>query len=161
MNVSSTFEANAKTTKVVKPRLGTFDNPAELAQTTTVLSPAFGKHRLDAALAKPLTMWLGVIASVCVDDFWLLKRSAAHAANGRDRVDERQQLGDVVAIRPGQDCADWDAICIDEDVVLGTWSRAIRGVRASFSPAQRLAPTMNRRLLVRNRVRGLAKLRQQ
>lgn len=25
--------------------------------------------------------------------------------------------------------------CIDEDVMLGTWSRAIRGVRTSFSPA--------------------------
>lgn len=135
MNVGSTFEAYAKTTKVVKPRVSTFDNPAEFAQATAVFCPALGEHRFDAALAKPLTMRLGVVATVCVDDFGLLKRATAHAANWRDRVDERQQLGDVVAVRPGQDCADGDAICVDEDVMLGTWSRAIRGVRTSFSPA--------------------------
>ncbi|VVE54379.1 hypothetical protein PSP20601_04904 [Pandoraea sputorum] len=137
MNVSPTFEANAKTAKVVKPRMSTLDNPAEFAQATAVFCPAPGEHRFDAALAKPLTMRLGIVATVCVDDFGLQKRLAAHAANGWDRVDERQQLGDVVAVRAGQHCADGDAICIDEDVMLGTWSRAIRGVRARFLPASR------------------------
>jgi hypothetical protein len=45
------------------------------------------------------------------------------------------KLGDIIAVRAGQDCADGNAIGIDKDMVLGTWSRAIRGVRASFSPA--------------------------
>lgn len=135
MNVSPTFEANAKTAKVVKPRMSTFDNPAEFAQATAVFCPAPGEHRFDAALAKPLTMRLGIIATVCEDDFGLQKRSAAHAANGWDRGDERQQLGEVGVVRAGQDCADGDAICIDEDVMLGTGSRAIRGVGARFSPA--------------------------
>ncbi len=101
MNVSPTFEANAKTTEVVKPRMSTFDNPAEFAQTTAVFCPASGEHWLDTTLAKPLTMRLGVVATVGVDDFWLLKRTTAHAANWWDRVDERQQLGDVVAVRTG------------------------------------------------------------
>lgn len=135
MNVSPTLEANTKTTEVVKPRMSTFDNPAEFAQTTAVFCPAPGDHRFDTALAEPLTMRLGVVATVCVDDFRLLKRPAAHAANWRDRINERQQLGDVVAVRAGQDCADGDAIRIDEDVMLGTRSRTIRGVRTSFSPA--------------------------
>ncbi|VVE59319.1 hypothetical protein PSP20601_05504 [Pandoraea sputorum] len=135
MDDGPTFEANAKTAKVVKPRMSTLDNPAEFAQATAVFCPAPGEHRFDAALAKPLTMRLGIVATVCVDDFGLQKRLAAHAANGWDRVDERQQLGDVVAVRAGQHCADGDAICIDEDVMLGTWSRAIRGVRARFLPA--------------------------
>ena len=80
-------------------------------------------------------MRLGVIASICVDDFGLAKQSAAYAAKWRDRVDERQQLGNVVAIRANQDGTDGDAIGVDEDVMLRTWSRAIGGVRASFSPA--------------------------
>jgi len=40
MNVSPTFEANAKTTEIVKPRMSAFDNPAEFSQ-TTVLSGAW------------------------------------------------------------------------------------------------------------------------
>jgi hypothetical protein len=53
MNVSPTFEANAKTTEVVKPRMSTFDNPAEFAQTAAVFGPALGDYRFDAALARP------------------------------------------------------------------------------------------------------------
>jgi hypothetical protein len=135
VNVGPTFEANAKTTEVVKPRMSTFDNPAEFAQTTAVFCPALGDHRLDAALAKFLAMRLGVIATVCVNDLGLLKRPATYAANRWNGVKQWQQLGDVVAIRASEDRADRNAIGVYEDVVLGTWSRAIRGVRTSFSPA--------------------------
>ena len=134
MNVGPTLKANAKTTKVVQPCVSTLDHPAEFAQSAAVFCAAPGNYRFDAALGKRLTMRLRVVATVCADDFGLLKRSTARAANGWDRVNERQQLGNVVAIRPGQDCSDADAIGIDEDVVLGTGSRAICGVRASFSP---------------------------
>ena len=135
MNVGPTFEANAKTTKVVEPRMSTFDHPAEFSQATAVLCAAPGDHRLDAAFAKFLAMWLGVVATIGVNDSGFLKRSATHAANRRDRVDKRQQLRDIVAVGASQDRGDGDAVCVDEDVVLGTGSRAIRGVRASFSPA--------------------------
>lgn len=123
MNVSSTFEANAKTTEVVKSRRSTFDNPAEFAQSTAMFCAALGDYWFDAALTQPLTMRFGVVAAVGV------RRESA------EWHDERQQLADVVAVRAGQDCTDGDAIRIDEDVMLGTGSRAIRGVRASFSPA--------------------------
>jgi hypothetical protein len=135
VNVGPTLKANAKTTKVVEPCVSTLDHPAEFAQSAAVFSATPGDHRFDAALAKPLTMRLRVVATICVDDLRLLKRSAARATNGWNRVNERQQLGNVVAIRAGQDCTDGDAIGVDEDVMLGTWSRAICGVRASFSPA--------------------------
>lgn len=135
MNVGPTFETNAKTTEVVKPSMGTFDHPAEFSQATAVFCPALGNHRLDAAITKFLAMRLGVIATVGVDDFRFLKRPAAHAADRWNGVYQGQQLGDVVTIRAGQDHADGNAIGVYEDVMLGTWSRAIRGVRARFSPA--------------------------
>jgi hypothetical protein len=68
VKVGPMFEVNAKSTKVVKPRMSAFDNPPEFAQTTAVVCPALGNHRLDAALAKFLAMRLGVVATVCVDD---------------------------------------------------------------------------------------------
>jgi hypothetical protein len=135
MNVGSTLKANAKTPKIVQACVSTLDHPAEFAESAAVFRAALGDHRFDTARTKPLTMRLGIIATICVEDFGLAKRSAAYTANWRDRVDERQQLGNVVAIRASQDGTDGDAIGVDEDVMLRTWSRAIGGIRASFSPA--------------------------
>lgn len=135
MNVGPTLKANAKTTEIMEPGVGTLDHPAKFSKTTTVLGAALRNHRLDAPITKSLAMRFGVVAAIGVDDFGLLKRSAARTANRRNGIDERQQLSDVVAVRACQDCTDGDAICIDEDVMLRTGSRAIRGVRASFSPA--------------------------
>jgi hypothetical protein len=135
VNVSSTIETYAKTTEVVEPRVSPFNDPAEFSQTTAMFSTAPCDHRFDAAFAQSLTMRIGIVTTIGIDDFGSLKWSAARAADRGNRVDERQQLGDVVAVRAGQDGADGNAIGVYEDVVLGTGSRAIRGVRASFSPA--------------------------
>lgn len=135
MNVSTPFEADTKTTEVMKPGMSSFDNPAEFAQATAMFGAASGNHWLDAALAKLLTMRIGVIAPVSIDDLRLLYGPTTYSADRRNGIDERQQLGNVIMVRSGQDCADRDAIGVYEDVVLGTWSPAIRGVRTSFSPA--------------------------
>jgi hypothetical protein len=111
-----------------------FNHPAKFAKTVTVFGAAFCDHWLDAAFAKLLAMQLGIVAAIDIDDFGRLKRSTACTANRWNRVDKRQQLSDVVAVRAGQDCADRNAIGVYEDVVLGTGSRAIRGVRTRFSP---------------------------
>lgn len=135
MNVGAPLKANAKTTKVVEPCASTLDDPAKFAEATAVLGPALCDHRLDAAFAKFPAMWFGVVAAIGVNDVGLLRWPATYTANRRNGIDERQQLGEVVAVRAGQDGTDGDGICIDEDVMFGTGSRAIRGIRASFSPA--------------------------
>ena len=78
---------------------------------------------------------LPVVAAISVDDFGRAKRSTARAANRRNRVNQRQQLSDVVAVCARQGHADRHPVGIYEDVMFGTRSRAIRGVRPSFSPA--------------------------
>ena len=112
-----------------------FDHPAKLSETTAMLGAAPCDHGLDAGFAKFLAMWFGVVAAIGVDDLGLLKRPAAYAASRNNGVDVRQQLGDVVAIHCGQDRTDRDAIRIDKDVMSGTGSRQIRGVRTGFPPA--------------------------
>jgi hypothetical protein len=135
VNVGATLNANAKTTKVVEPCVSTLDHPAKFAEATAVLGPALCDQRVDAAFAKFAAMWFGGVAAIGVNVFGFLKRPATYTANRRNGIDERQQLGDVVAVRAGEDGTDGDAIRIDEDVMFGTGSRAIRGVRTSFSPA--------------------------
>jgi hypothetical protein len=45
--------------------------------------------------------------------------AAGQAADWRDRVQQRQQLGDVVAVSPGQGDRERDAVGVDDQVVLG------------------------------------------
>jgi hypothetical protein len=118
VNVGATLKANAKATKVVEPCVSTLDHPAKFSEATAVLGPAFCDHRLDAAFAKYAAMRFGVVAAIGVNDFGLLERAATYTANRRNGIDERQQLGNVVAVRAGQDGTDGDAIHIDEDVCL-------------------------------------------
>ncbi|KHJ59146.1 transposase, partial [Burkholderia glumae] len=71
--------------------------------TTAMLGPALGDHGLDTAFAQRATMSGGIVAAIGVDDAGLLKRSATNAANGWNRINERQQLRDVVGVRASQD----------------------------------------------------------
>lgn len=135
MNVGPTIEANAKTAEVMEPGVSPFNHPAEFSETTAVFGAAPRNDWLDTALAQELPMRVGIVATICKDALGLLKRPAARAADRNYRIDERQQLGDIVAVGAGQEGTDGDAIGIDEDLVRGTRSRAIRGVRTCFSPA--------------------------
>lgn len=119
----------------MEPGVRTFDHPAILAEPAAVFGPALRDHGPDAALTQRTSVSCGIVAAIGVDDAGLLKRSATDAANRRNCINERQQLRDVVGVRAGQDRDDRNAVGVYEDVVLGTGSRTIRGVRASFSPA--------------------------
>ncbi len=99
MNVSSATEAYAKTTEVVEPRVSPFNDPTEFAQTTAIFSPAPCDHRFDAAFAQSLAMRIGVVTTIGIDELGSLKWSAARAVDRKNRVDERLQLGDIVAAR--------------------------------------------------------------
>lgn len=59
MNVSSTIEANAKTTEVVEPRVSPFNDPSEFAQPTPMFSAGPCDHRFDAVVAQLSTMRIG------------------------------------------------------------------------------------------------------
>ena len=135
MNVRSAFEADAKTTETMEPRMSPFDDPTEFAEAAAVCGAASGNDRSDAAFAKSAAMRVGIVATVGVEDLGLAKQSAASAANWRDSVDQRQQLRDIVAVRTGQDHANRNAVRVYEDVVFGPWSCAIGGVWPSFWPA--------------------------
>ncbi len=95
-----------------------------------MFGPALRDHGFDTALAQRATVSGGIVAAIGVDNAGLLKRSATDTANWWNRINERQQLRDVVGVRASQDCDDGNAVGVYEDVVLGTRSRAIRGVRA-------------------------------
>lgn len=113
----------------------TFDHPTILADTAAMVVQALRDHGFDTALAQRATVSGQIVAAIGLDDAGLQKRTATDTANWWNRINERQQLRDVVGVRASQDCDNGNAVGVYEDVVLGTRSRVIRGVRASLSPA--------------------------
>lgn len=158
MNVGSTLKANANananTTKIVQPCVSTLDHPAEFAESAAVFRTVPGDHRFDTARAKPLTMWLGVIATLCADDMGL--------QSGRPRT---PQIGGIASMigsnwvtslrfAPVRMVLIGGAIGVGVDVMLLELGRERSvGLGPVFRPPQRLAPRMNRPPPVRNRVR--------
>jgi hypothetical protein len=64
MNVRAAFEANAKTTETMEPRVSPFNDPTAFAEAATVFGAAPCDFRSDAALAKSATMGIGIVATV-------------------------------------------------------------------------------------------------
>lgn len=71
-------------------------------------------------------MLLGVVTTIGVGQARSALWVAAQPANRRYRVDQRQQLRDVVDVRAGQNRGERGAVGVGDDVVLGTGSRATR-----------------------------------
>jgi hypothetical protein len=85
VNVSPTIEAYAKTTEVVEPRVSPLNDPTEFAQTIAMFSAAPYDHRFDAAFAQSLTMRIGIVTTIGIDDPGSLKWSAARRGSGQSR----------------------------------------------------------------------------
>ena len=110
-----------------------------------------GDHRLDTAIAQRSSISLRVVSAIGANLTRSVQWAAAQSANRRNRVNQRQQLRDVVDVRAGQDRGKQRAVGVGDDLALGAGSRAIGGVRAGFAPPQRRESMMNRQRLARSR----------
>ena len=90
----------------MEPGEGALDDPAVAAESRAVLGLAAGDLWFDAALPELATVAVVVVAAVGADPVRTPPRPARLARYGRDTVDQRDQLGDVVAVaardRPGK-----------------------------------------------------------
>lgn len=111
MNIGTALETNTEATEVMQPGMRAFNDPAIFTKAAAMFSTALDDHRLDTAIG--------------VDHTRSLEWMASQSANRRDRVDQWQQLRDVVDVCAGQDRGERGAVGIGDDVVLGTGSRAI------------------------------------
>lgn len=115
--------------------MSAFDHPTILAESAAVSGPAFRDPWPDTAIAQGWPMPLRVVSAIGVDHARPLNRVAAQAANRWNRVDQRQQLRNIVDVGSSQDRGERCAVGVGDDVVLGAGSLTIGGVRASFWPA--------------------------
>lgn len=114
------FVAGAQPAEVVQVREAALDDPALASQTGAVFGGAASDHGLDPSRPQQATVLVVVIAAIGQDEVGLLTRPALLSGN-RSAVQilqERDQLGDVVAVAGGQRDGQRNAAGVDEQVVL-------------------------------------------
>ena len=122
MDVVAAFVADAEAAVLVQPGDRALDDPALLAEPGAVSCLGSGDPRLDVAAAQLAAALARVVGAVAVQLARPPARTAAAAAHGRDRIDERDHLGDVVAVAAGQADRERRAAAAGDQVVLGAAS---------------------------------------
>jgi hypothetical protein len=106
VDLGAAVVADEQSFELMQPSEGALDNPAVAAKTGTVLGLAAGDLRGDPAAVQLATLRPMVVGTVGHDALRSAARPADLAAHRRDSLDQRDQLGDVVAVaareRPGE-----------------------------------------------------------
>lgn len=106
MHLVAAVVADEQSLVVVEPGEGALNDPARAAEAGAVPGLATSDLRFDAAGAQLAAVLVVVVAAVGGDAIGSLAWSADLAAHRRDALDERDELGDVIAVaagdRPGE-----------------------------------------------------------
>lgn len=120
MEFGVAFVADAEAAEVVQVREAALDDPALAAEPGAVFGAAPGDHWLDAAGPQKSAVLVVVIAAVGDHEVGFLPGPPWLAGDrpGVQIVEQRQQLGDVVAVAARQRDGERDARRVDEQMVL-------------------------------------------
>jgi hypothetical protein len=115
---------------VVEPGEGALDNPADTTEAGAVLGLATSDLRFDVARTEFAPVLVVVVAAVGRDSLGPSSGSADLAAHGWDALDQRHELGNVVAVAAGDRPGERDPGRVYEKVMLGAVSGSINRARA-------------------------------
>jgi hypothetical protein len=132
VDVGAAFIADEQSLHLVEPAEGAFDDPAVAAEPGAMVVKAVGEHGLDPPLAEHSPVGIGVIAAVADHSLGALPGTSGEAGDRGDAVEQRHELGDVVAVaggqRPGERCPER----VGQEVVLGARTAPVNWARARF-----------------------------
>ena len=132
MDVVAAVVADEESFELVEPGEGALDDPAVAAEAGAVFGLAPGDLGPDPELAELAAVVVVVVAAVGDHTVGPAARPADNAAHVRDRVEEWDQLGDVVAVAAREREGERDPARIDEEMVLGAGTAPIDRARARF-----------------------------
>ena len=127
MDVAAPFVAEPEPAVLVEPGERSLHDPALAAESRAVRGALVGDDRRDLACAQPGFGRFGVVAAVAEQRAGTAPRPAGFAAHGRDRLDERQQVREVVPVGAADQAGKRDAGGVGDQVVLA----------AAFAPVDR------------------------
>jgi hypothetical protein len=125
VDVGAAFIPGAQPLERVQPGEAAFDHPALAAQARAMRDTAAGDPRSDASSAQPAAVDVVVVAAVGEQLPRAAAGTAAPAADRRHGVDQRDELGDVVAVAAGEADRQRDASGVADQVVLGAGPAAV------------------------------------
>jgi hypothetical protein len=129
VDLVSAVVADEQPLEVVQPGEGALDDPAGAAEAGAVLGLPARDLRADAASTQLAPVAVVVVATVGGDSLRPPARAADAAAHRRHSVDEREQLGYVVAVAARDRPGERDPGRVDQKVVLGAGSGSINRAR--------------------------------
>ena len=114
MDLVTAVVADEQPFEVVQPGEGAFDDPAGAAEPSAVLGLPAGDLRLDPTPAQFATVLVVVVATVGHHPLGSSAWPADLAAHPWDALDQRDELGDVVAVTAGDRPGERDPSCVYE-----------------------------------------------
>jgi hypothetical protein len=133
--IGTALEANTQPAKLMQPRICALHDPTRNTQTTTVFGTAASNDGDDTAHFQGDTMRIGIISAIALQRFGFALRASDLTRYGRNAVNQRNELSNVVVIGGCQDRIQRNALRVRDDMVLATRTTAIGWVRSSFFPA--------------------------
>ena len=124
--------ADEQSLELVEPGEGAFDDPAVAAEPGAMVGASAGDFGCDAAAAELATVARVVVAAVGAQPVGASTWPTDLAAHRRYPVDERDQLGDVMAVAASDRPGKRDPCCVYEKVMLRAISGSINRARARF-----------------------------
>jgi hypothetical protein len=125
VDVVAAVGADEEAAAVVEPGEGALDDPAVAAEPGAVLGLAASDHGLDAALPDEPAVLVVVVAAVGDQGCRPASGAAEAATDGRYRIEQFDQLRDVVAVAAGERPGERDAAAVYEQVVLAAAPAAV------------------------------------
>ena len=132
MNLGAAFVADEQPLEVVKPGKGALNHPAVAAEAGSVDGLSARDQRLDPTLAHEPSILVVVVAAISEHAVGTSPRPAGAAADCRYRVEQRDQLGDVVAVAARDRERERDPGRVDEEMLLGAGTASVDRARARF-----------------------------
>jgi hypothetical protein len=134
VEVGAYLVADAEAFELVEPGEGPLDDPACLAQAGAVWDASAGDLGCDAAGPQDAAVLVVVVSAVGEQPAWSMPGAPAEPSDAGDRVQQRCQLGDVVAVSAGQGYGDGCAVPVNDQMVLAARPRAVDRRRSGVSP---------------------------
>ena len=134
MEVGSAFVAGPQALEGVRSGEAAFDDPAGAAQAGAVGHAAAGDAWGDAPGAQLAAVGVVVVAAVGEQLPRSPAGSPAPAPDRRDGIDQRDELGDVVAVAAGQADRERDPAGVADQVVLAAGTAVVDRRRADVVP---------------------------
>ena len=134
MNARSPFVSHVESAETMEPSQRALDDPSRAPEATAMGLAPFRELAGNTAPLKFVTMRLRVIPAIPLDECRLPQRPTRTAAERRNRVDQREQLGHVVPVRRREARDDRNPVRVGKNMMFRPGLTAIGRVRSSFFP---------------------------